>query len=753
MVNLKTILAVLLVTLSLSFISAEDTNVTLNVEDSPPYIIQDIDDIFLIVNEDAVNYLDLDDYFGEDNGDELNITYSSIENVTITIDSEHRVSFYPDTGYLGTQNLRFTVADAAGQAVGNYFQLTVGQDTMPPKWYNPQKTRSLVYQNSVLNFTTLWTDNVRLGSYIFSINQGDGWVNSSRIVFTGTQNTSNTKTQISASPLSTVYWRFYAEDFYGNKNATEIQTFTVREYEEGDGGTIEVEYDGDGENAGGGAGTLENPIVDAILQNQEATDFKVDVNNLKVSLRQGDTTTKVITITNTGTQGLEFKAAIAGLTRFATVGSGTFYLAPQESKKLVLDFRVSTSTIPDQYFGTLKIQAKDKSEEVPIVLEVRAFESEIELTVVVPEKSKNIRAAETAMASIKLSSIRDMTEMPITIYYAVMDFSGNVINTSTKEVQLFASLEETLDLFIPRDTPDGEYLFYVRATGKGVVDIGSDTLFIGARFKIMKFLGNFLYLIIFLILIAILIILYLNHQRTQAKQQALELYVMLNELRDLVKEGKTTEAVEIYKRIKITYGQHISKNFQKDKELLKLELDKFSKLLKENPIKTSSPAKTQPAASAKSPAPIKPETTKTEPKPVTPAAKPTTVQQPKVATPAAKPVTNQAEVVEELREDDDSPEDEKEDLKEVPKNAPMAIKMASKLINLKDKIIKPKEEQKPIQEKTSSDKKPKEEQAKPTTKTVTALTAKPTQAKPKPTVQSKPATTPTKPKEENPNEK
>ena len=196
---------------SLSFVASE-TSTTLNIQNNPIYLIKNIEDTFILGDKESINIIDLDEYFIKDSGEDFNITYSPLENVLVTIDSEHQVSFYPTTGYIGTQSMNFSAEDSLGTTHSNNFNLIVGEDTIPPKWFNPRKDRISVYQNHHVIFTTFWEDDIGLTNYIFSINQGSGWVNSSEINFSGQQNTSTNRVQILASPLTTVFWRFYASD-------------------------------------------------------------------------------------------------------------------------------------------------------------------------------------------------------------------------------------------------------------------------------------------------------------------------------------------------------------------------------------------------------------------------------------------------------------------------------------------------------------------------------------------------------------
>ena len=101
------------------------------------------------------------------------------------------------------------------------------KDLKAPQWSNPNTNKTRIYQNDYVKFTANWTDDVALAGYIFSTNQTGYWMNSSFVSFSGTSNTSESTTQITAPAGTTVQWRFYANDTSDNWNVTEIQSFVV----------------------------------------------------------------------------------------------------------------------------------------------------------------------------------------------------------------------------------------------------------------------------------------------------------------------------------------------------------------------------------------------------------------------------------------------------------------------------------------------------------------------------------------------
>ena len=483
---------ILLITILTFSIAYANVPTKIFIENTPPRLIQNFSTIYIISDFPTLNAIDLDDYFAEDNGDVLNITHTPLQNVTVTIDSEHRVSFYPDPGYRGEQKMQFTVADIAGNATSNIFNISIGVDTIPPQWSNPGKNREDICQNYHVNFTTNWIDNAALAYYVFSINQGTGWVDSIQTIFTGQINISQAQAQISASPGTLVKWKFSATDMYGNTNTTRIQNFTVK-----------TSSDSGAPNSTNTDPTTGHSIMEekeSGLLISKTTGFKTDIQYIKSTLRQGDTQTKVIRITNIGETSLSFKTNITYIQSFTILSEKNFILEPGETKELLIDFAIPTETTPDQYFGELTIEA-DEIIQIPIILDIKKFESEISATLSISEKYKNVIPEKEVVATLKIENLKDVRKTPSNLYYAIKDFQGNVIASENKEIQLFTVFEDELTLIVPKDTIKKEYIFYVRVVAEDKVDLDSDTFNVGFRFRFFKFLKNAPYLILVLILI------------------------------------------------------------------------------------------------------------------------------------------------------------------------------------------------------------------------------------------------------------
>jgi hypothetical protein len=96
-----------------------------------------------------------------------------------------------------------------------------------PSWSNPARNQTTVSQYMMVRFNTSWSDDRGLSGFIFSINQSGTWVNSSFAAFDPATNLSGNVSNITASPGSTVQWRFFANDSSNQWNWTPLQSFSL----------------------------------------------------------------------------------------------------------------------------------------------------------------------------------------------------------------------------------------------------------------------------------------------------------------------------------------------------------------------------------------------------------------------------------------------------------------------------------------------------------------------------------------------
>ncbi len=576
------------------FLNSSKANVstTLNITPSnltPPDLISSIPTQTWAVNTNLTNAFDLDNYFS----DEENLTYnvSFAQNITININSStHVVSFFSDKGFLGLRGVIFTAFDSFSNTNSNNVTLNVTNDTIPPAWSNPRKDKSVIYQNDIVKFFTDWQDNIALNSYIFSIKQESGWTDYPSLPFTGRQNTSNYTIQISAPGGTMVFWQFQTTDTTENLNSSKIQNFTVNSTSSPSsppGGTGST-----GSNGGEGSnGNLLNSIFSK-EKSKGSSDFSTEPSSgFNIEIIQGGSGVITIKVTNTGNLNSTFEIDVSGLDEFKkTISDNLFNLTSGDSKSVTIEFNADKRLNPDIYYGAIKVKTQSGEKEISIVITIKAFELKYDLHVLVLKEYKSVKPASIVKANIKLENTKDIEERNITFYYAITDFKGNVIDSKTEDFpfsQRATAFERQLN--IPGVIARGDYIFLARAVSGESIAIDSDIFEVGESFNAASFIrANFLILVLVLASISVALLM-AKHHKNKEKLRLLNLYMMVNRLNKLIKEGKHDEAIDVYVKIKSAYGEPVSKTVLENKDNLIKEMKKLAesidtKLLAQQPL-------------------------------------------------------------------------------------------------------------------------------------------------------------------------
>jgi hypothetical protein len=558
--------------LGIMFISVAKADVKTIVEipNAPPYLIELIPNQTILFNTVKVNAFNLNDYFVDDNGDSMTFSFDPIDEIHIIIDSGGHVSFYPDENFMGIRTTKFYASDHSDTAESNLVYITVTEDTEPPQWFFPRRNRATVYQSSFVNFTTYWTDNFQLKYYIFSINQGGTWTNSPQIPFSGKQNTSRYNFQISSPPGSIVYWKFLAADESGNINETEVQSFNISS-------RITPELP---ETPGTGA-----VIAPKAPEKIEVSGLLIEPSFFRVPLKQGTTTTRVLKITNLASKNMPVKIAHEGLSNFISFPQRDteFQLLAGESRDILVEFSASQTIKPDQYNGLILIYSEEDT-SIPVIIDVNLFEQDFEIDI---ELGK-IKSGKPIDAVIKVSNAKDIRETNATVYFAIKDFYGNTYDFGEKEINFETSVTLYEQLSLPEDITSGRFLFYVKAYNKDTAAVNSVVFELGRRFDLAGFIKMNFLIIVLLFGSIIISILAIKYKRYKDKEKALSLYLLLTELKNLIKEEKFESALEVYIRVKNMYREPIPSYLIRDKELLKEELKHLAAKLKEGDIISAS---------------------------------------------------------------------------------------------------------------------------------------------------------------------
>jgi hypothetical protein len=557
-------------------VSSENVTSYLNISNGPPILIQPIPNFSWRPDTNLLNAFDLDNYFIDDTGEPVSYyNASSVENITVLINANNSVSFYPDSGFSGTETVIFYADDGEFFTPSNLVYLHIGSDTEPPRWYNPAKDKAVVYQNDYVNFSTRWTDNYELSNFIFSIKQNSAWTNYSE-VFSGRENYSRYRIQISAPEFSTIYWYFCAMDASDNINCTDWQTFNVSNR------SIPSSPPSAAPTSTTETATNTGAQLSESATSKKVKSYSVEPEYFKISLKQGSTETRLLKITNTGNTNLTFNLSVIGdIKNYVTLSESSFSVLPGETMKVTIDFSAEANSIPEEYFGDIKIESTELL-NVPVVLDINFYEIDFSLDINIYEGYKSVRPGNIVKANITLKNLKDILRDNLTLYYSIKDIYGNIYDSKQESINIESFYSFNGELTVPASSEEGPYIFYARLFKDKIIAIDSDDFFVGVRFKFAALLKTYFILILIIILSILALVLILKYREEKKKERLLSLYLMLNELKNLVKEGKFDRAVQMYLKIKTIYGEPVSRNMLNDKERLKQEIIELSKRLKDD---------------------------------------------------------------------------------------------------------------------------------------------------------------------------
>ena len=547
----------------LGFVSGVITELEISI--TPPLLINDIPNQTWAVNQTLYDAFDLDDYFFDNQGFPLTYWADEVENITITIDEDNLVSFSPDEDFMGVRTVVFYANNGYFNTSSNVVYLNVGTDDKPPQWSQPRINRATVYQNSIVNFSTIWTDNVQLEKYMFSINQGSGWVNYPEVNFFGKYNFSRHGIQISAAGGTVVYWVFYAWDTSMNMNVTDIQSFEVSS----------ITYP---ETETGRGRTIVERIRETIFPRVNVSNFNVDPESFRITLRKGRTFTSILKIRNVGTEDLELNVREQSLEGVVIFSENSFSLNSGDTKQVTIDF-ISDKLEVGQYFGYIVVYSSTESKTIPVIIDVKDEAVKFDLNVTVHKKK--ILPNHEVRADISILNSQDLIDKTGVLSYSIKDFNGNFYDTSEEEIDFSENLKFERALFFPENSPEGEYIFYARVVTPEAIAIDSDLFEVGVRAFYLAWIKPF-FLFLLIILLAILFaFLMIKYKKYKDRERTLSLYLMLMSLKKLLEEEKIDDALDLYIVIKSRYGEKVPKSTIENKEELKKEVQNLILKLKQ----------------------------------------------------------------------------------------------------------------------------------------------------------------------------
>src|SRR3989344_4885220 len=302
-------------------------------------------------------------------------------------------------------------------------------------------------------------------------------------------------------------------------NVTGFSVYTTEE-------TPSSSTDSGGQQQTGGGGSSGGSALSKIIPAKRG--ISVSEEDIKISLKQGQVTTKTLVVTNNDIKKLRINIENPRLKDFVIVREPVFDLSPGESKEVTLDLIAREKTKPDLYLGSLLVKSEYEEKQIFVAIEVQTSNALLDVRVEIHEDSKKIIPGENLVSEIRLFNFGIIQRADVVIDYILKDYFGNEVPLSSESLAIETQASFVSNLAIPEDAKYGKYVLYVRASYNDQVASASDNFEI-VEFKVSSREKIFIVAIIF-IMIAVSMIMYLSISKKEKNSSDVKRKIKIGDL-------------------------------------------------------------------------------------------------------------------------------------------------------------------------------------------------------------------------------
>ncbi len=271
----------------------------------------------------------------------------------------------------------------------------------------------------------------------------------------------------------------------------------------------------------GGGGGGGRTIIEGVQKN-----FEIDKGTILVPLKQGDTLTEKVTVTNTGREKLTINVRSAGdIEDMVVISPLSFELSPQESKEVELLFFARSGF--GLYSGKIFFEDQDGAQDyLSVLLDVESKQALLDLYLDILEDPAVFSPGEEIVAEIYAFNIVNR-ETEIELSYSIVNENGDVLFEESEKMKITNFINTTKRITLPDGFPKGNYVLRVTSSYQGktassselfIVSTGLGRFFSGIFDKALK---NKTYLGLFLLLLLLLILFFIYRRRKEKAERYL----------------------------------------------------------------------------------------------------------------------------------------------------------------------------------------------------------------------------------------
>ncbi|MBI2448784.1 hypothetical protein HYV49_00630 [Candidatus Pacearchaeota archaeon] len=247
--------------------------------------------------------------------------------------------------------------------------------------------------------------------------------------------------------------------------------------------------------------------------------FYFDKDVLNVVSKVGEFSKAVFTITNNGTEKLDFIISVSKLEDYVTIPTRIFSL--EHGKSLKIETIVIAPKEPKVYTTSIIVEADGIVQELPIIINVETAEKlfDVELEIVHP-KNKQIKPGEDITARVEIFSLKDTGAVDVILSYILKDQNNNVIINESSAIAVDIRTSIFKDIHIPDYLRPGKYVLVAEVRYKGMVTSASSVITVvgkvvttSAITDIERLKRNYILIVIIAIFIITLLIIFISYIR------------------------------------------------------------------------------------------------------------------------------------------------------------------------------------------------------------------------------------------------
>jgi len=193
--------------------------------------------------------------------------------------------------------------------------------------------------------------------------------------------------------------------------------------------------------------------------------FTVDQTLLKVLIKEYESLTRTIRITNTDDKDLSFTLETShSVSDLIKLSETEFVLPPGQTKNIETSFVSVSGGVeykPGTYSGELIVTAGGVSRRIPVIIEIESRNVLFDTNLNIKSMYKRVNQGDELLVGIKVYNLQGNRPTSINMEYNIKDLESNTVVTESESVVVATQADFLKSFTIPSNLQPGVYIFNV----------------------------------------------------------------------------------------------------------------------------------------------------------------------------------------------------------------------------------------------------------------------------------------------------